>query len=60
MTEAALEDGFDYSIFRPGRLVGGPYTNAFDLATLLEVSKILMFNFLIILLKNIYKYKRLL
>jgi hypothetical protein len=32
---AALESGFSYSIIRPGRLVGGPYTNL-DLAKLLR------------------------
>ena len=34
--ESALNSGFSYSIIRPGRLVGGPYTNL-DLATLFQV-----------------------
>jgi nucleoside-diphosphate-sugar epimerase len=33
---AATEAGFDYAIVRPGRLVGGPYTNL-DLAKLMQV-----------------------
>lgn len=33
---SALKSGFSYSIIRPGRLVGGPYTNL-DLATLFQV-----------------------
>jgi len=39
MIEAATSDGFDYSIVRPGQLVGGPYTNDFYISTLLEVSQ---------------------
>jgi len=34
--EAASEGGFDYAIVRPGRLVGGPYTNL-DVAKLLQI-----------------------
>ncbi|KAL3912523.1 MAG: hypothetical protein SGARI_001112 [Bacillariaceae sp.] len=33
---AASRGGFDYSIIRPGRLVGGPFTN-YDVAKLLQV-----------------------
>lgn len=33
---AAAEAGFDYVIVRPGRLVGGPYTNL-DLAKLMQI-----------------------
>jgi uncharacterized protein YbjT (DUF2867 family) len=33
---AATRGGFDYAIIRPGRLVGGPYTNP-DVAKLLQV-----------------------
>lgn len=33
---AAAKGGFDYAIIRPGRLVGGPYTNP-DVAKLLQV-----------------------
>jgi uncharacterized protein YbjT (DUF2867 family) len=33
---AATRGGFDYSIIRPGRLVGGPFTN-YDVAKLLQV-----------------------
>jgi uncharacterized protein YbjT (DUF2867 family) len=33
---AAGEAGFDYAIVRPGRLVGGPYTNL-DLAKLMQI-----------------------
>jgi uncharacterized protein YbjT (DUF2867 family) len=36
ITAAAREAGFDYAIVRPGRLVGGPYTNL-DLAKLMQV-----------------------
>ncbi|KAG7339671.1 NADPH-binding protein [Nitzschia inconspicua] len=33
---AAARGGFDYSIIRPGRLVGGPFTN-YDVANLLKI-----------------------
>mmetsp|Transcript_3755 Transcript_3755/g.5509 ORF Transcript_3755/g.5509 Transcript_3755/m.5509 type:complete len:322 (-) Transcript_3755:165-1130(-) len=33
---SATEGGFDYAIVRPGRLVGGPYTNL-DVAKLLQI-----------------------
>lgn len=36
ITAAAREAGFDYAIVRPGRLVGGPYTNL-DLAKLMQI-----------------------
>jgi nucleoside-diphosphate-sugar epimerase len=34
--DAAKDGGFDYAIVRPGRLVGGPYTNP-DVAKLLQI-----------------------
>ena len=33
---AAAKGGFDYAVIRPGRLVGGPFTNL-DIAKLLQV-----------------------
>ena len=33
---ASAESGFDYAIIRPGRLVGGPYTNL-DVAKLMQI-----------------------
>jgi uncharacterized protein YbjT (DUF2867 family) len=36
VVDAAVHSGFEYAIIRPGRLVGGPYTNP-DVAKLLQV-----------------------
>jgi len=37
--KAAAENGFSYTIVRPGQLFGGPYTNNYYLGTLFQVSQ---------------------
>ncbi len=39
LQEAALEDGFSYTILRPGQLFGGPYDNNYYLGTLFQLDK---------------------
>ena len=36
---AAADNGFSYTIVRPGQLFGGPYTNNYYLGTLFQVSQ---------------------
>lgn len=36
---AAVEDGFSYTILRPGQLFGGPYDNNYYLGTLFQLDK---------------------
>lgn len=38
LRSTAATEGFDYIILRPGRLVGGPFTNT-DVAALLKVNE---------------------
>jgi len=39
LQEAATEDGFSYTILRPGQLFGGPYDNNYYLGTLFQLDK---------------------
>mmetsp|Transcript_8822 Transcript_8822/g.21546 ORF Transcript_8822/g.21546 Transcript_8822/m.21546 type:complete len:362 (+) Transcript_8822:94-1179(+) len=39
LQDAALEDGFSYTIIRPGQLFGGPYDNNYYLGTLFQLDK---------------------
>ena len=39
LKDAALEDGFSYTILRPGQLFGGPYDNNYYLGTLFQLDK---------------------
>ena len=39
LQEAAEEDGFSYTILRPGQLFGGPYDNNYYLGTLFQLDK---------------------
>jgi nucleoside-diphosphate-sugar epimerase len=39
LQEAAAEDGFSYTILRPGQLFGGPYDNNYYLGTLFQLDK---------------------
>merc|ERR1719491_965487 len=39
LQEAAIEDGFSYTILRPGQLFGGPYDNNYYLGTLFQLDK---------------------
>jgi len=39
LMDAAAEDGFSYTILRPGQLFGGPYDNNYYLGTLFQLDK---------------------
>mmetsp|Transcript_14419 Transcript_14419/g.29923 ORF Transcript_14419/g.29923 Transcript_14419/m.29923 type:complete len:357 (+) Transcript_14419:83-1153(+) len=39
LQDAAAEDGFSYTILRPGQLFGGPYDNNYYLGTLFQLDK---------------------
>lgn len=39
LMESAAEDGFSYTILRPGQLFGGPYDNNYYLGTLFQLDK---------------------
>lgn len=39
LQEAAIKDGFSYTILRPGQLFGGPYDNNYYLGTLFQLDK---------------------